>query len=127
MIMSTKELKYNHYLLRVEDETSRLWSNMILAIIKRRILDDSRYYFGLYVPKYINFRGQEVNMKKGEIVIQNVLTQRHITMNSYERKTCYVSLEDMMTKRAQIRNLRATIYQLSEKTVYEKNLKIGLC
>ncbi|KAL8109147.1 hypothetical protein AgCh_025292 [Apium graveolens] len=40
MIMSTKELKYIHYLLRVEDETSSLWSNMILSNIRKKILDD---------------------------------------------------------------------------------------
>ena len=91
MIMSTKELKYIHYLLRVEDETSRLLSSMILANITRRILDNDLYYFGSYVPKYINFREQEVKLKKGEAVIENVLTQRHITMNLDGRKLvmCY--------------------------------------
>ena len=65
-------------------------------------------------------------MNKGGAVIENVLTQRHITMNPDGRKTCYVSLEDMMTERAQIRNLRVAIYQLSDKIEYEKNLKIKL-
>ena len=41
-------------------------------------------------------------------------------MNPDGRKTCYVSLEDMMTERDQIRNLRAAIYQLSDKTEYDK-------
>ena len=31
-----------------------------------------------------------------------------------------------MIERAQIRNLRAVIYQLSDETEYEKNLKIKL-
>lgn len=37
LMKPTKELKYVHYLLRVEYQTSRSWSNMIIDTIRRRI------------------------------------------------------------------------------------------
>ncbi|KAL8148092.1 hypothetical protein AgCh_005437 [Apium graveolens] len=54
MMMSTKELKYNNYLLMVENQASQDWSDLIFYAIRRRILDRGFEYFGHYIPMYMN-------------------------------------------------------------------------
>ena len=62
LIKSTKELKYVHYLLRLKNQVTKELSEIILATIRRRILDGVIRYDGNYKPLYINFKGDEVKM-----------------------------------------------------------------
>ncbi|KAK1378500.1 hypothetical protein POM88_025244 [Heracleum sosnowskyi] len=61
LVKTTKELKYVHYLLRWKNEVCKVWSDMILSTIKRR-LDGNRNFNGDYTPMYLNQRGQDVEM-----------------------------------------------------------------
>ena len=65
LLKTVTELKYIHYLLRVENEVTRNWSFMILDVIKRRAMTKDDYYNGDYVPVYRTYFGQERQMQKG--------------------------------------------------------------
>lgn len=80
LIKSTKELKYVHYLLKVKNQVTKEWSEMILATIRRRFQDGGNKYDGNYRPLYINLKGDEVEMHKNEAFIEEFFSIRQLTL-----------------------------------------------
>ena len=126
MIKSTKELKYVHYLLRIKNQVTKEWSEMILTTIRKRILDGGIRYDGNYKPLYINFKGDEVEMQKNGAFIETFMNIRQLTLNEDGEESAYIILDDLQIERSSIQNLRVAIYMINEEDEELKNLKVKL-
>lgn len=87
---STKELKYVHYLLRVRNQTTKCWHDMILETIRRRILDKVRRYDENYKPMYLDFKGEEVEIQRNTTFFKVFLKTRQLPLNPYSLKASYI-------------------------------------
>ncbi|KAK1377273.1 hypothetical protein POM88_033466 [Heracleum sosnowskyi] len=109
LVKTTKELKYVHYLLRWKNEVCKVWSDMILVTIRRR-LDGNRNFNGNYTPMYLNQRGQDVEMQRGTVVKEVTFGMTQLTLNPDGKEIAYLLLEEHSLQRSSIQNLRAAIY-----------------
>ncbi|KAK1388151.1 hypothetical protein POM88_016329 [Heracleum sosnowskyi] len=121
LVKTTKELKYVHYLLRWKNEVCKVWSDMILSTIRRR-LDGNINFNGDYTPMYLNQRGQDVEMQSGTAVKEVTFGMPQLTLNPDRKEIAYLLLEEHSLQRSSIQNLRAAIYQINEEKM--KNSKI---
>ncbi|KAK1351429.1 hypothetical protein POM88_054359 [Heracleum sosnowskyi] len=122
LVKTTKELKYVHYLLKWKNEVCKVWSDMILATIRRRFLEGKNFN-GNYIPMYINLRGQDVEMQKGTAVKEMTFGMTQLTLNPDGKEIAYLLLEEQSLQRSSIQNLRAAIYQINEEDGELKDLK----
>ncbi|KAK1390006.1 hypothetical protein POM88_018184 [Heracleum sosnowskyi] len=122
LVKTTKELKYVHYLLRWKNEVCKVWSDMILSTIRRR-LDGNRNFNGDYTPMYLNQRGQDVEMQRGTAVKEVTFGMTQLTLNPDGKEIAYLLLEEHSLQRSSIQNLRAAIYQINEEDEELRNLK----
>lgn len=80
LMKSSKELKYVHYLLRVEHEASKRLSTNILETIRRKVLTNKVKYNGIYVPLYITYSGEEAEMPRNTAFFEIILNTRQLTI-----------------------------------------------
>jgi hypothetical protein len=80
-------------------------------------------YNGEYVPMYLNFRDQEVEMQRGTAIKEVVLGRRQLTLNLDGKDIAYVVVDGQEMQRSSIQNLRAAIYQMDENDPDLKGLK----
>ncbi|KAK1394766.1 hypothetical protein POM88_013822 [Heracleum sosnowskyi] len=80
LMKTTQELKYVHYLLRWKNEVCKVWSDMILSTIRRR-LDGDRNFNGDYTPMYLNLRDQDVEMQRGTAVKEVTFGMTQLSLN----------------------------------------------
>ncbi|KAK1396951.1 hypothetical protein POM88_006814 [Heracleum sosnowskyi] len=122
LVKTTKELKYVHYLVKWKNEVCKVWSDMILATIRRR-LDGNRNFNGNYTPMYLNQRGQDVEMQRGTAIKEMSFGMKQLTLNPDGKEIAYLLIEDHSLQRSSIQNLRAAIYQINEEDEELKELK----
>ncbi|KAK1382174.1 hypothetical protein POM88_019909 [Heracleum sosnowskyi] len=122
LMKTTQELKYVHYLLRWKNKVCKVWSDMILSTIKRR-LDGNRNFSGNYTPMYLNQRGQDVEMQRGTAVKEVTFGMTQLTLNPDGKEISYLLLEDHSLQRSSIQNRIAAIYQINEEDEELRNLK----
>ncbi|KAK1379655.1 hypothetical protein POM88_026399 [Heracleum sosnowskyi] len=122
LMKTTQELKYVHYLLRWKNEVCKVWSDMILSTIRRR-LDGNRNFNGDYTPMYLNQRGQDVEIQRGTAVKEVTFGMTQLTLNPDGKEIAYLLLEEHGLQRSSIQNLRAAIYQINEEDEELRNLK----
>ncbi|KAK1352207.1 hypothetical protein POM88_053471 [Heracleum sosnowskyi] len=122
LMKTTKELKYVHYLLRWKNQVCKVWSDMILSTIRRRLNGNSNFN-GDYTPMYLNQRGQDVEMQRGTAVKEVTFGMTQLTLNSDGKEIAYILLEEHSLQRSSIQNLRAAIYQINEEDEELRNLK----
>ena len=92
LMKTTKELKYVHYILKVKDKTTEIWSNIILSKIRKRIMDGSSSYDGKYIPTNIEWSNNEVKMKEKSAVITEFQGVRLIKLNPGGAQLVYIGL-----------------------------------
>ncbi|KAK1385769.1 hypothetical protein POM88_023504 [Heracleum sosnowskyi] len=85
LMKTTQELKYVHYLLRWKNKVCKVWSDMILSTIRRR-LDGNSNFNGNYTPIYLNQRGQDVEMQRGTTVKEVTFGMTQLTLNPDGKK-----------------------------------------
>ncbi|KAK1369607.1 hypothetical protein POM88_035699 [Heracleum sosnowskyi] len=122
LVKTTKELKHVHYLLRWKNEVCKVWSDMILSTIRRR-LDGNRNFNGDYTPMYLNQRGQDMEMQRGTVVKEVTFGMTQLTLNPDGKEIAYLLLEEHSLQRSSIQNLRAAIYQINEEDEELRNIK----
>ncbi|KAK1367121.1 hypothetical protein POM88_042682 [Heracleum sosnowskyi] len=122
LMKTTQELKYVHYLLRWKNQVCKVWSDMILSTIRRR-LDGDRNFNGNYTPMYLNLRDQDVEMQRGTAVKEVTFGMTQLTLNPDGKEIAYLLLEEHSLQRSFIQNLRAAIYQINEEDEELRNLK----
>ncbi|KAK1372772.1 hypothetical protein POM88_028965 [Heracleum sosnowskyi] len=122
LMKTTQELKYVHYLLRWKNQVYKVWADMILSTIRRR-LDGNSNFDGNYTPMYLNQRGQDVEMQRGTAVKEVNFGMTHLSLNPDGKEIAYLLLEEHSLQRNSIQNLRAAIYQINEEDEELRNLK----
>ncbi|KAK1394509.1 hypothetical protein POM88_013565 [Heracleum sosnowskyi] len=122
LMKTTQELKYVHYLLRWKNQVYKVWADMILSTIRRR-LDGNSNFDGNYTPMYLNQRGQDVEMQRGTAVKEVNFGMTHLSLNPDGKEIAYLLLEEHSIQRNSIQNLRAVIYQINEEDEELRNLK----
>ncbi|KAK1356527.1 hypothetical protein POM88_049783 [Heracleum sosnowskyi] len=122
LMKTTQELKYVHYLLRLKNQMCKVWSDMVLSTIRRR-LDGNSNFNGNYTPMYLNQRGQHVEMQRGTAVKEVTFGMTQLTLNPDGKEIAYLFLEEHSLQRSSIQNLRAAIYQINEEDEELRNLK----
>ena len=125
LMKTVTELKYIHYLLRVENKVTRNWSSMILEVIRRRVMTKDDKYNGDYVPKYRTYTGQEMQMKKGAAVLQVFLNSPQLSFSPDHEDVSlsFMLIGDLEISKSSISKLRSAIYQLGEDTEEKRELK----
>ena len=125
LLKTVIELKYIHYLLRVENKVTKNWSFMILDIIKRRALTKDDNYNGDYVPMYRTYLGQEVQMLKGAAEVKVFLNNPLLSFSPdhEDASFTYLMIGDLELNVSSISKLRSAIYQLGEDTEEKRELK----
>ncbi|KAK1402014.1 hypothetical protein POM88_001619 [Heracleum sosnowskyi] len=122
LMKTTQELKYVHYLLRWKNQVCKVWADMILSTIRRR-LDGNSNFDGNYIPMYLNQRGQDVEMQRGTAVKEVTFGMTQLTLNPDGKEIAYLLLEELSLQKSSIQNLRAAIYQINEEDEELRNLK----
>ncbi|KAL8107977.1 hypothetical protein AgCh_024405 [Apium graveolens] len=125
LMKTVTELKYIHYLLRVENSVTRNWSLMILEVIRRRVMMKDDKYNGDYVPEYRTCTGQEMKMKKGATVLQVFVNSPQLSFSPDHEDVSlsYMLIGDLEIRKSSISKLRSAIYQLGEDTEEKRDLK----
>ena len=108
LIKTIKELKYVHYLLKVTDKVTEIWSIIILSNIKKRIMDGDDSYTRECIPAYTDLFGIEIPM--------SLLRSRNHTAgdNPIDSMYGYISLREDRMHMNNVRNIRATLYQIDD-------------
>ena len=119
---TTKELKYVHYILKVKDKTTEIWSNIILSKIRKRIMDGSSSYDGKYIPTNIEWSNNEVKMKEKSAVITEFQGVRLIKLNPRGAQLVYIGLGEDWVHLSTVRNIRAALFQLNDDVEEQKLL-----
>ncbi|KAK1366762.1 hypothetical protein POM88_042323 [Heracleum sosnowskyi] len=122
LMKTTQELEYVHYLLRWKNQVYKVWADMILSTIRRR-LDGNSNFNGNYIPMYLNQRGQDVEMQRGTAVKEVTFGMTQLTLNPDGKEIAYLLLEEHSLQKSSIQNLRAAIYQINEEDEELRNLK----
>ncbi|KAK1380754.1 hypothetical protein POM88_027498 [Heracleum sosnowskyi] len=122
LMKTTQELKYVHYLSRLKNQMCKVWSDMVLSTIRRR-LDGNSNFNDNYTPMYLNQRCQDVEMQRGTAVKEVTFGMTQLTLNPDGNEIAYLLLEEHSLQRSSIQNLRATIYQINEEDEELRNLK----
>ncbi|KAK1372305.1 hypothetical protein POM88_028498 [Heracleum sosnowskyi] len=122
LMKTTQELKYVHYLLRWKNQVYKVWADMILSTIRRR-LDGNSNFDGNYIPMYLNQRGQDVEMQRGTAVKEVTFGMIQLTLNPDGKEIAYLLPEEHSLQKSSIQNLRAAIYQINEEDEELRNLK----
>ena len=117
LMKTTQELKYVHYLLKRKNQVCKVWSDMILSTIRRR-LDGDRNFNGNYIPMYLNLRDQDVEMQRGTAVKEVTFGMTQLTLNPDGKEIAYLLLEEHSLQRSSI-----AIYQINEEDEELRNLK----
>ena len=100
LIKTIKELKYVHYLLKVTDKVTEIWSIIILSNIKKRIMDGDDSYTRECIPAYTDLFGKEIPMKKKSAKIKESHSRRQSRRfnvwiyKSHRRQDEYESCEE---------------------------------
>ncbi|KAL8102550.1 hypothetical protein AgCh_027165 [Apium graveolens] len=125
LMKTVTELKYIHYLLRVENSVTRNWSSMILEVIRRRVMTKDDKYNGDYIPMYRTYTGQEMKMKKGVVVLKVFLNSPQLSFSPDHENVSlsFMLIGDLEINKSSISKLRSTIYQFGEDTEEKRELK----
>ncbi|KAL8101171.1 hypothetical protein AgCh_033160 [Apium graveolens] len=125
LMKNVTELKYIHYLLRVENSVTRNWSSMILEVIRRRVMTKDDKYNGDYVPEYRTYTGQEIKMKKGAAVLQVFLNSPQLSFSPDHEDVSlsFMLIGNLEISKSSISKLRSAIYHLGEDTKEKRELK----
>ncbi|KAL8109728.1 hypothetical protein AgCh_025725 [Apium graveolens] len=125
LMKTVTELKYIHYLLRVENKVTRNWSSMILEVIRRRLMTKDDKYNGDYVPEYRTYTGQEMQMKKGAAMLQVFFNSPQLSFSPdhVDVSLSFMLIGDLEISKSSISKLRSAIYQLGEDTEKKRELK----
>lgn len=110
-------------MLKVKNKVTKEWSKMIMATIRKRILDGGNIYDGNYKPLYINYKGEKVEMQKNNAFIEVFMHIRQLTLNPEGKESAFIILDDSHIQRSSIQTLRTTIYLINEEDEELKNMK----
>lgn len=94
LINCTKELKYIHYLLRVTNSLSKLWSIIILSTIRNRIMDGGNTYSSEYIPSYNDLLKNENLIKKKSTMIKEFQGEKQSDLNPRGSMLTYLGLAE---------------------------------
>ncbi|KAL8089143.1 hypothetical protein AgCh_038785 [Apium graveolens] len=109
---SVKELQYIHYLLEVNSDVTRKWSEYILKTIKD-LLRISGARMTEYTPIMTEDDGREIPTRKNSSKIEVILKGRCLCYNEDSTHPRVIRLGDGL-ERTPISALRAAIYQIGD-------------
>ncbi|KAL6498282.1 hypothetical protein OROGR_028679 [Orobanche gracilis] len=120
LVKSWKEREYVLFLLKEENVVFKRWRARIKASIaeqKRNLKikqDECK-------PKYLNDKGEEVEMKKNFATIETSFGVSYLSFNPESEKACTYLGQSIRTSK--IRDLKAAIYQTRETTEELRRIK----
>lgn len=123
LIKSNKELKFVQYLLRVTNETTALWSRMILNTIRRRMVDGDGSYTGEYTPSYTDYSLKEVPMQKKSAKVSDSEGSKYLHLNPRGTMPTYISFDEIKFQFSTNTTIRAALFQIDDDDEEQKILK----
>ncbi|KAL1811543.1 hypothetical protein ACET3Z_021608 [Daucus carota] len=105
-----EELRYVSYIFQVKNKSGHHISNLLKDQIRRKMGITGNKNAGPFIPKYLNHKGQLVEMKKNSAKIVTIAGIRTLAFNEESDKAYNIRL-DRDLKKNKIYDLRAAIYQ----------------
>lgn len=117
-----EELKYVLYLFKVKNQRTQQAANVLRnKMLKAKALSGTRYT-GEYIPKYRDYNGKIVDMKKNSARLKTDLGITVLDFNLESEKAHFIRLGNDM-KKNKIYSLRSAIYQTGEDDPKLKEIK----
>ena len=116
LVRHKKELMHVLHLLRVSNDVCAKWEKKIRAAVNR--LKSSMWVNESENPRYLDFDGKEVEMKKNTAQFETISGKRGLTFNPESVAGCIILIDDM--EKNSIQELRAAIYQVGDETLEHK-------
>uniref|UniRef100_A0A175YLU9 Uncharacterized protein n=1 Tax=Daucus carota subsp. sativus TaxID=79200 RepID=A0A175YLU9_DAUCS len=105
-----EELRYVSHIFQVKNKSCQHISNLLKDQIRRKMGITGNKNAGPFIPKYLNHKGQLVEMKKNSAKIVTIAGIRTLAFNEESDKAYNIKL-DRDLRRNKIHDLRAAIYQ----------------
>ena len=118
----SEELEYVLHIFKVKNQRTQLAANVLIKqMVKAKALSGTKYT-GVYVPKYRDYHGNIVEMKKNSAQLKTNLGITVLEFNSESEEAHFIRLGNDM-RRNKIYSLRSAIYQIGEDYPKLKEIK----